>query len=101
HRGPVDGVKPDDTFSQGMNPAWIIGPIAVIELSALLVIQRTDVVDQRVEPYIDHLGGIVWHRNTPAPGALAGPRDAEVLQASGYEAQYLVLPSLRNHQEAI
>ena len=55
------------------------------------VSDRGDVVCQRVQPHVDHVLGIVRHRNAPGK---RGAADGEITQSGAHERHHLVPPGL-------
>src|SRR6202034_876110 len=86
------GVKPQHTLADKVDPAVGAGPPAFVVLAAGAVAGRGDVVAQGIPPDIDHLARITGHGDAPAAGASRGTRGAEVLEAAGDEAEYLIAP---------
>src|SRR5690242_785572 len=84
-----------------MQPLGILLPVALVERAIVGVAQRRDVVAQRVIPDVDHLRWIARYGDAPAVGALAGARDAEILQAAPDEAERLVLARLRHDAQRV
>ncbi len=69
------------------------GPVFfVLALVFLSVSERRNVVRQRVEPDINHVLGIVGHRDAPGERAAA---DGEIAQAAAHERNHFVAPRLR------
>src|SRR6185312_1965083 len=101
HSRPVDRMEADDILAEHMCPVGILLPIMLIERAVVAIAQRRDVVAERIVPDVDHLRGVAGNRDAPAVGALARPRDAEILQAAPDEAEYLVLACLRDDSQRI
>ena len=59
-------------------------------LAVLRVVQRCEVVAERVKPHVDHLARVAGDRDAPAAGARGAAGDGEVLQAAVDERQDLV-----------
>ena len=76
-RGPVDGVEPDDLLAQEVD---VRGPeLLQIVILAVLIPQGGHVVEQRVQPHIDHMARVEVHRNAPGE---AGAGYAQILQSA-------------------
>src|SRR4029453_10624978 len=65
-------------------------PPVVVGGSIGAVVERVDVVAERIPPDVDDLVRIAWHTDAPAARPGAGTGDAEVLQAAGDEGEHLV-----------
>ncbi len=73
--GPVDGVETEDVLTDDLK---VRGPG---------VLSAREVVQQRIEPDIDHMLLIAWDGNAPLDARAA---DAEILQSTFHEALHLV-----------
>lgn len=93
-RRPVDRVEPDDPLADHVQPLVALAPPVAVVLAAGVTPERGDVVGERIEPDVDHLLGIVRHRDAPAPCPLARAGDAEVAEAVPDEHEHLVAPVL-------
>jgi hypothetical protein len=87
HRRPNHGVEAGDVFADELNGRPT--PFEVLDVGA--VADRGDVVEQRVEPDVDHVA--VIPRNLDAP-VEARPRDGEVVEALLHERDDLVAHAL-------
>ena len=86
--GPDDGVEADDLLAHDVHA----GPIGlVIVIAVVLIAQGGDIVEQGVQPHIDHMLGVKVHGDAPGK---AGAGDAQVLQAGLDEVvHHLVHPA--------
>ena len=94
-RRPVDRVKARDALADDVHALVAAAPPALVRVAARAVVQRGDVVRERVEPDVDHLARVAGHRDAPAVRALDRTRDAEVAQPAGDERQHLVAARAR------
>ena len=79
--GPVDSVEAEDVLAHDLK----IGRPNAIRCSR-------EVIQQRIEPHIDHMRLIAWDRNAPGD---AGAADGEVLETPFYESLHLVEAEVR------
>src|SRR5215469_2358046 len=94
--GPVHGVEAQDALADDVYAPVGVGPPAfVVGGVAGAIVQRSDVVPERIPPDVYHLARVVWYADPPA----SCPRDrsgrAEVLEAAGYESEHFVSPAGR------
>src|SRR4026208_2299758 len=90
---PEDAMEAEDVLRQQMPH---LGPVVLNQVLTVSCIgERAKVVDQRIDPDIGDLVGCPRKRNTPG---LAGPTDAEVLEAARNEASRLVVPEVLEHE---
>ena len=94
-RGPVDRVEADDPLADHMQPLVALAPPLAKSLALVGVVERGDVVRERVEPDVDHLAGVARHGDAPAVGAFGRTGDAEVGQTAPDEREHLVAAVLR------
>src|SRR5262249_478553 len=88
---PIDRMKADDVLADDVDvgrPKYRIFAVFHFRIA-----ERGDVVDQRVEPDVNHMAGMSRHRNAPGK---AGARDRTILQARLDEADDLVAPAARS-----
>ena len=82
--GPVDGVEAEDVLAHDLEVRRP-GPFRCAR----------EVVQQRVEPHIDHMLLVAGNWNAPVD---AGAADAQVLEAAFHEALYFVEAEIRLHE---
>ena len=91
-RGPVDAVEAHDLLADHVH---VGGPV-LARTSWLSVVgavaERGDVIGQRIEPDINHMLGIVGHRNAPVE---RGAADRKIAQAAAHKGNHFVAPRLR------
>ena len=76
HGGPDDGVEADDLLADEVH---VRGPVFVVVVILLIhEAERRGVVEQRVDPDVDHMARVEIDRHTPGE---AGTGDAEVFEA--------------------
>ena len=91
-RGPVDAVEAHDLFANHVHAGPIFFVLAGV---CLAVSEGGDVVGQRVEPDVDHVLGIVRHRDAPGERAAA---DRKIAQAAAHKRQHFVAPRFRTDE---
>ena len=101
HGRPVDGVEAQDALADDVHPTSAAPRASsagrrASPLRMRAVIERGDVVGQRVDPDVHHLAGVARHRDPPAARPRPRAGDGEVLQARLDEAQHLVAPRCRD-----
>ena len=89
HRRPDHAVETGDVLADHVQ---VGRPPAIEQLLVPAVADRRRVVDQRVEPDIDHAAGVEGDGNAPR---LPGPAHRDVLEAALDQPQDLVAPDLR------
>ena len=91
-RGPVDGVEAHDLLAHKMG---VGGPEPLhIAILPVLITQGGHIVEQRVQPHINHMARVEVHRHPPGEG---GPGHAQVLKpalAVDEVVHHLVHPAL-------
>ncbi|OPZ58837.1 MAG: hypothetical protein BWY88_00921 [Synergistetes bacterium ADurb.Bin520] len=85
HGGPDDGVETDDVFAHQVVHRR---PVALPKPSLVGVAQGGEVVDEGIEPDVDHVPGVLRHGHTPRNG---GPGNGLIHQTSPDEADDLVV----------
>src|SRR5215831_20264199 len=92
-RRPVDAVEAQDVLAEEMVD---VGPEPLAQILAFArVRERAEVVDERVYPDIRDLPFVPRDRHAPR---LAGPADAEILEAALDEAARLVVAEARQNE---
>ncbi len=101
HRRPVDDVEADDVLADDVDAVRIVEPVALEQLAVLGVVERGDVVAERVDPDVHHLVGIARHGHAPAVTATGLARDGEILQPLVDEREHLLAAVLRLDQHFV
>ena len=92
-RRPEDTVEAEDVLA---DQVMCNGPELLAQVLARACVgERAQVVDQRVDPHVDHLLGVPRHRHAPR---LAGAAEAEVPEPAFDEAARLVVTEVGNHE---
>ena len=92
HCGPDHGVKPCDVLPDHVQ----IGRPPLLHHRGIgAVPDRAEVVDQRIDPHVDHARRIVGHGNAPR---LPGTADRNILEAAFNQSQNLVGPDVGNEK---
>ena len=76
-----------------------VAPPRVERVAVGPVVERGDVVPERVPPHVDHLRRIVGHGDAPAACARLRARHADVVEPAGEERQHLVAVGLGHDLE--